>query len=163
MSAPDPVLFRLAYQADAIFRVVRRAKPEAFDHRPASAGTWTARENLAHLARYHEVFSDRLERILAEESPTFGRYRAEEDPEWPAWQALPLGEVVARLADRRKRLTARVLELPEPALYRVGLHRTFGALDVPGWIELFLAHEGHHLYLMMLRLGEAKTSEPPPS
>jgi hypothetical protein len=160
VSAPDPVLFRLAYQVDAIFRIVRRAKPEAFDHRPESApaapaGRWTAREHLAHLARYHAVFHERLERILHEESPSFGRYRAEDDPQWPAWQSLPLGEVLERLSTLRKQLTAKVLDLPEPALYRIGLHPTFGALDVHGWIELFLAHEGHHLYIMMLRLGES--------
>jgi hypothetical protein len=28
--------------------------------------------------------------------------------------------------------------------------------DVPRWIEFFLVHEAHHLYVVMTRLGEAR-------
>jgi uncharacterized damage-inducible protein DinB len=31
---------------------------------PAVSGKWSANENLAHLARYHEIFLERIERML---------------------------------------------------------------------------------------------------
>jgi hypothetical protein len=30
-------------------------------------------------------------------------------------------------------------------------------MDVAAWIEFFLVHEAHHLYVVMLRLAEART------
>jgi uncharacterized damage-inducible protein DinB len=54
--------------------------PEAITRRPAS-GKWSAHENLAHLARIHEVYLDRIRRILSEKRPLLNRYKAEEDPE----------------------------------------------------------------------------------
>jgi len=56
----------------------RRQRPPLGLPRPAS-GEWAARENLAHLARYHEVFINRIRGILTEDAPHLGRYRAEED------------------------------------------------------------------------------------
>jgi hypothetical protein len=41
---------------------------------------------------------------------------------------------------------------------RIGVHPLFGAMTVRLWIEFFLVHEAHHLYVMMIRLGEAKRS-----
>ena len=69
-------------------------------------GDWSARENLAHLARHATVFLERLARILTEDSPRVGRYRAEDDPDWPRWSDLPLDETVHRLRDVRARLIA---------------------------------------------------------
>src|SRR6185312_12396877 len=34
-------------------------------------GKWSAHQNLAHLARYHQIFLERINRILAEEAPVF--------------------------------------------------------------------------------------------
>ena len=44
------------------------------------SGKWSAHEQLAHLARYHQVFLQRIDRILSEQAPEFPRYRAEYDP-----------------------------------------------------------------------------------
>src|SRR5882672_7800255 len=71
-------------------------------------GKWSAHEQLAHLARYHQVFLQRIERILAEQSPAFPRYRAEEDPEWAAWSSLPTQQVLVRISSMRAKLMARL-------------------------------------------------------
>ncbi|HEV8675825.1 MAG TPA: DinB family protein [Methylomirabilota bacterium] len=152
---PDSILVRLAAQPDALAAIVGGVPPEVLDARPPS-GEWSARENLAHLARHAEVFLRRLERILAEDRPPLGRYRAEEDPEWTAWSRLPLPDVLRRLAENRARLIAWARSLSSAQAERTGLHPTFGEMTVPRWLEFFLLHEAHHLYVVMLRVGEVR-------
>src|SRR5260370_40456933 len=77
--ASESQLVRLKTQLAAVDLLFAGATPAQIDRRPAS-GKWSARENLAHIGRYHEVFLGRLGRILAETSPQFARNRAEEDP-----------------------------------------------------------------------------------
>ena len=31
-------------------------------------------------------------------------------------------------------------------------------MDVPGWLEFFLVHEAHHLYVVLQRLAEARAA-----
>lgn len=154
MAVPAPLLERLRTQLDALPFVLARATPSTLDARPRPE-EWSARENLAHLARHHAVFLDRLRRLLAEDRPALGRYRAEEDPDWPAWATLPLDGILARLQALRGELVALVRSLSPPEFARTGLHPTFGELDVAGWLEFFLLHEAHHLYTALVRLGEA--------
>jgi len=111
-------------------------------------GKWSAHEQLAHLARYHQIFLQRIDRILAEESPEFPRYRAEDDPEWPAWSGLPTQQVLARLSSMRAKLMARLQSLREEDFERTGMHAKFGKMSLSLWLEFFLVHEAHHLYVV---------------
>jgi uncharacterized damage-inducible protein DinB len=112
-------------------------------------GKWSAHEQLAHLARYHQIFLQRIERILAEQAPEFLRYRAEDDPEWPAWSGLPTQQVLARLSSMRAKLMARLRSLNEKDFERTGVHPRFGAMSLSLWLEFFLVHEAHHLYVVL--------------
>jgi uncharacterized damage-inducible protein DinB len=154
MLAP-PLLARLAGALDALGAILRDADEAALTSR-GEDGRWSAHENLAHLARVQEVLFERLERILAEDRPELRRYRAEEDPEWPAWAALPPREALERLWRRRADLVARLLQLNPEQARRTAVHSRFGEMDVAAWIEFFLVHEAHHLYIVMLRLAEAR-------
>ncbi len=142
---------RLETQLDALSLVLDRASPDAITRRPAS-GKWSAHENLAHLGRHHEVFIERVQRILAEDRPRLARYRAEEDPEWPKWAALPTDEVLRRLQALRGDLIEIVKDLSPVQLNRIGVHPAFGEMTIPEWIEFFLLHEAHHLYVIMTRI-----------
>ncbi len=142
---------RLETQLDALSLVLDRASPDAITRRPAS-GKWSAHENLAHLGRHREVFIERVQRILAEDRPRLARYRAEEDPEWPKWAALPTDEVLRRLQALRGDLIEIVKYLSPEQLNRIGVHPAFGEMTIPEWIEFFLLHEAHHLYVMMTRI-----------
>lgn len=154
MGVPASLVARLGTQLESIGLVLARAAPGALEARPRPE-EWSARENLAHLARHHAAFLARLRRLLAEDRPALGRYRAEEDPDWPAWAALPPDEVLARLRTLRAELIALVGSLSQAESTRTGLHPTFGELDVAGWLDFFLLHEAHHLYTALLRVGEA--------
>jgi hypothetical protein len=148
---------RLQGQLDALDLVLRDATPAGLGFRPAE-GRWSAHENLAHLARHQDVLRARLERILTEDRPLLARYRAEEDPEWPAWAALGTEEVLERLREGRRSLLARLQGLAPEQLARTAEHPAFGVMGVADWLEFFLLHEAHHLYTALGRLGEARRS-----
>jgi uncharacterized damage-inducible protein DinB len=120
---------------------------------------WSAHENLAHLARYHEIFLERIGRILNEDKPAFSRYRAEKDPDWAKWQKRPYLDLMDTTAELRERLVSKLRSLSDHDFRRIGVHPTFGEMELSQWLEFFLVHEGHHLYLifqqvkMLQRLG----------
>jgi uncharacterized damage-inducible protein DinB len=155
MNLPESIRHRLETQLEALETVLAGATPVLLEARPPS-GDWSARENLAHLARHATVFLERLELIVGEDTPRLGRYRAEDDPDSPLWSGLPTDEVVRRLRDARHRLLAWASALTEEQLGRKGLHPSFGAMTIPQWLNFFLLHEAHHLYIAMVRLAEAR-------
>jgi len=112
-------------------------------------GKWSAHEQLAHLARYHQIFLQRIDRMLTEQSPEFSRYRAEDDPEWPAWRDLPAQQLLVRISSMRAKLMARLRSLTEKDFERAGAHPKFGAMSLSLWLEFFLVHEAHHLYMVL--------------
>lgn len=121
---------------------------ETLSARPIS-GKWSAHEQLAHLARYHQIFLQRIDRILSEQAPEFPRYRAEDDPEWPEWKGLPTPQLLVRISSMRAKLMARLRSLSEEDFARTGIHPKFGAMSLSLWLEFFLVHEAHHLYVVL--------------
>jgi uncharacterized damage-inducible protein DinB len=117
-------------------------------------GKWSVHNQLAHLARYHQIFLKRIERILAEQAPQFPRYRAEDDPEWPAWTGLPTAQLLVRISSMRAKLMARLRSLSEEDFERTGVHPKFGKMSLSMWLEFFLVHEGHHLYVVLQLIRE---------
>jgi hypothetical protein len=154
-------LLRLETQLDVVPMLLSAATPDAITARRAS-GEWSAHENLAHLARHHAVFLDRLNRILVENAPELDRYRAEEDSAWSEWCSLSTEGVLSRLKALRVEIIRLIKGLSEVQASRVGIHPLFGEMGVGLWVEFFLLHEAHHLYKVMIRLGEAKRSLSPP-
>jgi len=152
---PAATLRRLETQLQALSIILGDATPEEIDTRPPS-GQWSARENLAHLARHHEVMLERLRRILAEKAPLLERYRAEDDPGWPQWSGRSTSDILKAVPRLRTRLVARVRSLSRAQAARVGGHSRMGPMTVRLWIEFFLVHEAHHLYVIFGRLADAR-------
>ena len=148
MPSNASTILRLKTQLDIVPSLVSSVGSHAILQRPAS-GKWSAQENLAHLARYHEVFIQRVKRILSENAPKLRRYLAEEDPEWPQWASKSLDELLKRLPVLRGDLVRLVETLNDDQLNRLGVHPILGSLPLRLWLEFFLFHEGHHLYLIM--------------
>ena len=146
-------VFRLKAQFSSVELLFSGVSPERIDRRPAS-GKWSARENLAHIGRYHEIFLQRLHRILTELSPEFARYRAEEDPGWQEWQSRHLDEIRTRLAALRLNLVDKIASLQPGDYNRTGIHSSFGEMTLNLWLEFFIVHEAHHLYVILQRLRE---------
>jgi len=81
----------------------------------------------------------------------FDSYRAEEDAEWAEWRGRSFEEVMQRLHAARETLIAVLNDLTAEQWARTGRHARYGLLSVRGWVELFLVHEGHHLYVITRR------------
>jgi len=152
--SPSEFLHRLDQQQEALLRMLGDPDPRDLDHPPAQ-NVWSAREHLAHLGRYHEIFRQRLARMRAEDAPSLGRYRAPDDPGFAAWAALPFAEILTRLTRVRAQLADDVRSLEPADLERRGSHPLFGTITMAGWLDFFLVHEAHHHYTMLIRLHEA--------
>lgn len=154
------LLLRLTNQFQALDHLLHGLTEEQIRQRPLS-GKWSIFENLAHLGRYQEVFSDRLQHINAEESPSFDQYVADDDPEFIIWCRLSFPELVGRLSIERSRLNAFLSILHEEQLIRSGLHPVYGAMTIEGWTEFFLLHEAHHFFTILKLGGELRNIEHP--
>jgi uncharacterized damage-inducible protein DinB len=148
-------LARLRTQFDSLDTILAGASEGTLGRRPPD-GKWSAREHLAHLGRYHEVFLERLDFMLTKDRPQLGRYRTEDDPGAGAWFRLPTREVIERMRKLRARLVERVTELRPDEFDRIGVHPAFGEMTLGLWLEFFLVHEGHHLYAILKLAREEK-------
>ncbi|HEY7402076.1 MAG TPA: DinB family protein [Candidatus Angelobacter sp.] len=133
---------------DFLAEALRGVSPDVLSRR-AVPEKWSAIENLAHLARYHQIFLERIEQILAGPTPSFRGYRAENDPEWPRWASMPPQQVLTSLSGLRTKLMARLRSLSEEDFSRTGIHSKFGEMSLALWLEFFLVHEGHHLNVVL--------------
>jgi uncharacterized damage-inducible protein DinB len=133
---------------DILAATLNGVSADVLSEKPAS-GKWSAHEQLAHLARYHQIFLHRIERILAEQSPEFPRYRAEDDPEWKTWASMTTQQILARISSMRIKLMAQLHSLSEEDFARRGVHPKFGEMNLSLWLEFFLVHEAHHLYVVL--------------
>jgi hypothetical protein len=154
---PPSTLLRLERQLEVIPLLLGGASAEAMMARSAS-GEWSPHENLAHLARHHAIFLERLQRIISEDAPELTRYRSEEDSGWGKWSSLTTDEVISRLHTLRAEIVRFIKRLPDAETNRVGIHPLFGQMDLAHWVEFFLLHEAHHLYKLMIRLGETRNT-----
>ncbi|PZA05919.1 MULTISPECIES: DinB family protein [unclassified Meiothermus] len=143
------LLGRLETQLSAL-ELILRAPPEALDAHPIPE-KWSARQNLAHLGRFHEVFLARLEQILAEDNPRLASRTPDNDPDLAAWMELPTPEIINRIRPLRLEILERLRDLPEEQWARSGVHPLFGPMDIGELLEHFLIHEGHHLYVALQR------------
>jgi hypothetical protein len=148
------VAVRLHSQLNCVPTILAGVPGDALKRRPA-ADKWSANENLAHLARYHEAFRERIDRILKEDRPVFTRYRAEEDPQWPPWVAKSPDAILGELQSLRSQMISLFEGLSDVELLRSGVHPRFGDLTLLQWMEFFLLHEAHHLYTVMQRARES--------
>ena len=64
-------------------------------------------------------------------------------------------DVMNRLAVLRRRVLELLGGLSDEQLARSGVHPLFGEMTIPMWTEFFLLHEAHHLYIALVRVGEA--------
>lgn len=149
MSKHNPdLLKRFETQLDQFFReAMNGVRPESLSTRTVP-GKWSAKENLAHLGRYQEIFQERISQILTGKVPRFSRYRAEEDADWPEWTERSIEKICAELLSSRWVLVERLRKLSQEDFKKTGIHPKFGEMPLSLWLEFFLVHEGHHLYLI---------------
>jgi hypothetical protein len=149
MPLPESLAGRLATQPESLKLVLGDATLAALKMHPKS-GKWSAHENLAHLVQHHRATMARIRRILAEDRPELPSYSAEKDPDWPALAAQNTEEVLHRLLSARQEMLALATSLSPEQCSRIGIHPA-GPMTLAQWLEFFLIHEAHHLYVIMNR------------
>src|SRR6202000_88350 len=91
---------RLKNQHKTIGSLVMKLNNSQLQYRPAR-GKWNIHENIAHLARYQNVFLDRVRKMIAMEKPEFLAYKAEDDDEFEIYCAFTVYELLKKIsADR---------------------------------------------------------------
>lgn len=148
---PNATSARLCDQLSNFQALFSHVMQQSWEEKPGPT-KWSARENLAHLGRYHEILLHRVRRILKEDRPQFTRYRAERDEQWLSWSSLSVQLVQERIGKLRSELMELLGTLTEPQLQKTGSHPILGELTVIQWLEFFLLHEAHHLYAILLEL-----------
>jgi hypothetical protein len=111
MKDPAAVIDALENAPAVIVPLVREVPAAVLKRRPAP-GRWSAHEHACHLADVHALFFARLEQFLTEDRPRIRPF----DPgtQRPDGELLEvdLDDALARFAADRRRLVARLRELP---------------------------------------------------
>ncbi|GAB3893724.1 DinB family protein [Spirosoma agri] len=154
------LLTRLATQPDALTHLLFGLTEDQIRQRPQS-GKWSIFENLAHLGRYQEIFTDRIQQINTEDAPVFSRYVADSDSGFMGWTQLSFDTLIERLRGERAALNAFLSILHEEQLTNIGIHPVYGPMTIEGWVEFFLLHEAHHFFTILQVGGPLRTSDQP--
>lgn len=152
MQLPESTALRLRIQLDCLPIILSEISDDALER--SIPGKWSAREVLAHLARYQDVFLGRIRRLQTESNPMLPRYRAEDDPEWLSWITRRRTEVLQILRTQREILVHEVANMTAAQLARTAVHPRFGQMTTVQWLEFFLLHEAHHLLAVLQRSRE---------
>lgn len=139
---------RLHYQPDALHYILYGLDEGGLKQRP-DKDKWSISENLAHLGRYHEVFKERMQRILHEDHPHFSRYAADNDEGFAIWCRYENATLLKRFKETREALNEFLFSLSNEQLKRSGHHPVFGLMSINGWTEFFLLHEAHHFFTIL--------------
>ncbi len=136
---------RLNSQHLAIKELIKNLDEEIINRRPET-GKWSIQENLVHIVSYHQVFLQRMDKIINNDSPYFDRYKSDGDSNFSRLQKLNSEELLNHLEEERKKVTDFIFKLNKSELQKPGTHQKFGVMNVVEWIEFFLLHEAFHIY-----------------
>ena len=145
MNKDSSIYTRLENQYETLFSFLNDFKEYELKQRP-TPNKWSIYEHLAHLARYQEIFDERIERILDEHEPKLPRYRAEDDPYFEEWFMYSSSEIMGNYVVQRQAIQELLTNLSSQQFMRKGIHPVFGAMSIHYWLEFFLLNEAHHLY-----------------
>jgi uncharacterized damage-inducible protein DinB len=160
MPLQSSITTRLEYQHKSLIDLIEGLSDEQI-RRQIIPGKWSAFENIVHLATYQHAFMQRVQQILGEQNPQFGRYVAESDPLFHDNCSRPTREIMQDLITTRRGLIAKILSLNEEEVQRRGGHPVFGNMTITQWLNFFLLHEAHHLFTIF-RLSAALKKEVDP-
>lgn len=136
---------RLQYQQEVLQDLARGLTEQQLRTR-VIPDKWSAYEQIVHLTAYQPAFYNRLKKIEQEEQPQFEPYVADNDPLFLDCMQRPLKEISEDFTTQRFILINHLVSLPDPILRRMGVHKKYGPLSITEWTEMFLLHEGHHLF-----------------
>jgi hypothetical protein len=124
--------------------MLRDLPVEVSQWKPA-ADRWSISEVLAHLAHAEQVFSGRVRRIVAEESPELEAFEPP-DPAGPkAYSRGAASEHLAEFAGTRRAAIALLRGLPESVGARTAQHSAIGYITLSQMMNEWASHDLGHL------------------
>jgi hypothetical protein len=106
---------------------------------------WSISEVFAHLLDIEQVYSDRVRRIAAEESPAFQRYDLAGASASGAYSRGTASEHLARFIAMRNDTVAVLKKLPASGGRRTGVHSELGTITLSEMLCEFASHDLGHL------------------
>lgn len=155
MHLPSHISTRLQYQHKTIVDIIDGLTEEQL-RRQVIPGKWSIFEQIVHLQTYQHTFISRVKRILEGQSPAFERYTPEADPAFLDNCEKSFREIMQDMITTRKDMANEIMHFQETDFQLTGSHPLFGMLNLQQWINLFLLHEGHHLFAILMLTGELK-------
>jgi hypothetical protein len=144
------VVQRLRDQADDVRRLVAGLGEESLSKRTIPE-KWSLKELVCHVLRVQRVFSERLETMLAQDSPSLTSYEPEGDAVFEKMASRPAEETLAAYFAERERYLERLEDLLPAEWHRVAQHPEFPHYDVHFQTDYLAHHEAHHIYQMLQR------------
>jgi hypothetical protein len=145
MHDPAAVIDALENAPAVIVPLVREVPRAVLKRRPAP-GRWSAHEHACHLADVHALFFNRLAQFLREERPRIEAF----DPgtQRPDGELLEvdLEDALARFTEDRRRLVARLRELPAEVWRREADHSEYSRYTVLIMFRHLALHDFLHAY-----------------
>jgi len=154
----NSLLYRLQYQHETIYELVKGLTAEELKQR-INPDKWSAFENIVHLVAYNPTFLKRINTILAEETPVFDPYVADNDPHFRSCREKPFEVLMQDLQNERAMLFNTITGLNSTQLERKALHKKYGEMSLLKWTEFFLLHEAHHLFTIFMLSSQLRKSQ----
>lgn len=148
---------KFAAGAEVPAKAVKGLSKQELNSHPVP-GTWSIQELIVHLMDSHQIASDRMKRIIAEENPTLIGY--DETRFIRNLHPDKLDAVMVCEAFRLNQLlTAEILrQLPDSAFERAGAHNERGRLTLAQMVKSYVDHLDHHMTFLHAKrkaLGKA--------
>jgi uncharacterized damage-inducible protein DinB len=145
MNDPAAVIAALENAPALVVPLVREVPREVLKRRPAP-GRWSAHEHACHLADVHALFFSRLEQFLSEERPRIEPFDPGTQRPDDELLSLDLDEALERFAEDRRRLVARLRELPPEVWRRTAEHGEYSHYSVLIMFRHLALHDSLHAY-----------------
>jgi hypothetical protein len=145
MNDPAAIIAALENAPALVVPLVREVPAEVLKRRPAP-GRWSAHEHACHLADVHALFFSRLEQFLAAERPRIASFDpATAQPDGTLLE-VDLDDALARFIEDRRRLVARLRELPPELWQRTAEHDEYAHYSVLIMFRHLALHDCLHAY-----------------
>ena len=124
--------------------LVSMATDEELDYRP-DPERFTIREAISHVADWEPIFAERLEIILTVENGTLQGYDESEIARTGKYGERSVPEQIRLIAERRRKLVARIKGLSPEDWDRSAEHTEIGHVVTTDLVVLIAAHDAYHL------------------
>lgn len=145
MNSSEAVIAALENAPAIIVPLVREVPAEVLRRRPAP-GRWSAHEHACHLADVHALFFSRLEQFLGEERPRITPFDPATARPDGALLEVDLSDALERFTSERRRLVARLKELPPEVWQRTADHDEYSRYSVLIMFRHLALHDSLHAY-----------------